>query len=35
MNLAWWQSDNHQFVLIGRTPEAELGDSARQLRQRL
>ena len=35
MNLAWWQSHNYQFVLIGRTPAAALHDNARQLQHQL
>lgn len=35
MNLAWWQAGGWQYVLIGRTPAAQLQQHAGQLRQEL
>lgn len=35
MNLAWWHAGGYQYVLIGRSPAAELQRSAEQLRQGL
>lgn len=33
MQLAWWQNNQFQFVLIGRAPDAALHDSAQQLQR--
>lgn len=35
MNIAWWRTAGFQFALIGRTPVAELQETARQLQTAL